>query len=327
MKTLTFLLALFVPALALPAATTGIDAVVSGIPSGTSEVVVAIDTVTPPVPSDYEDPAQAAPKDPQELLKLPPVQPAPAAAVQDPAQQPPQAQPAQAGQRGRRGQFAGGRRGRRGRAGGFGQEPMVPTLIYRSAVETKGASSVTVHTDVPAGSNYRVRVVAINGDNPFPAVLAGAKAMDLKVEADHVASTPLLLTAPVLKLAADQPRTIAAGSTYTLTGTITDPSNFLGSKDRMRVWLSSGKPPAANYDGAQISTVDVTQKDDMITFNFELTAPKDPTTLYFQLGEVSPDFVRKDGSQAAFLVLPDLSAGASALQLKVEPAKPAVALK
>lgn len=194
-------------------------------------------------------------------------------------------------------------------------------MTYRSAVETKGATSVTVHTDVPAGANYRVRAVAIKGDGTFPSVLAGGRATGIKVEADQVASTPVLLTAPVLKLAADQPKSVTAGAAYTLSGTITDPSSFLGSKERMRVWFSSGKPPAANYDGVQVSTVKVTSKEDVLTFTFDLTAPKEPTTLYFQLGEVSPDFVRKDGTQAAFLVLPDLSAGGQPLQLRVEAAK------
>lgn len=194
-------------------------------------------------------------------------------------------------------------------------------MTYRNAVETKGATSVTIHTEVPAGTNYRVRAVAIKGDGSFPSVLAGGKATGVKVEADQVASTPVLLTAPVLKLAADQSTAVTAGSAYTLSGTITDPSSFLGSKERMRVWFSSGKPPSANYDGVQVSTVKVTSKEDVLTFTFDLTAPKESTTLYFQLGEVSPDFVRKDGTQAAFLVLPDLSTGGQPLQLRVEAAK------
>lgn len=327
MKTFACLLALFAPALALSAATTGIDTVVTGIPAGASEVVVAIDTVSAAPAPDYEDPAQpAAQKEQPPLLQLPPAPPAPAAAPVDPAvaQQPPQAQPAQPQ---RAGQQAGQRRGRRGRAGAGGAGMAAATATYRTAVETRGAASMTVHTDVPAGANYRVRAVAIKGENPFPTVLAGGKATGVKVEADRVASVPVLVTAPVLKLASDSPASVVAGSSYTLTGTITDPSSFLGTKSRMRVWFSNGKPPAANYEGVQVSTVKVTMKDDVVTFDFDLTAPKEPTTLYFQLGEVSPDFVRKDGTQAAFLVLPDLSAGASALQLRVEAAKPAVASK
>jgi hypothetical protein len=286
--------------------------VVTGIPAGTSEVVVAIDTVSPAPAPDYEDPAAATQK--AAAQAAPAAQPAaaPAAAAQAAPAAADAAAPAPAGQR----------RGRRGRAGGAGGAGAIgPTATYRSAVETKGATSVTVHTDVAVGANYRVRVVAIKGDGTFPSVLAGGKAMGVKVEADQVASTPVLLTAPVLKLAADQPKSVTAGAAYTLSGTITDPSVFLGSKERMRVWFSSGKPPTANYDGVQVSTVKVTTKEDVLTFTFDLTAPKEPTTLYFQLGEVSPDFVRKDGTQAAFLVLPDLSVGGQPLQLRVEPAK------
>ena len=125
---------------------------------------------------------------------------------------------------------------------------------------------------------------------------------------------------PRLALAPATPASVKANEHYILAGTITDDAEFLGTKNRMRVWFSSGAPPAANYDGAQTSTVIVTSQGDTIAFTFELTAPKDPTTLYFQLGEVSPDFARKDGSQAAFLVLPDLSLGAKPLTLQVTPA-------
>jgi hypothetical protein len=303
MKRLACLLALRTPSLVF-AATTGIDTVVTGIPAGASEVVVAIDTVSAAPAADYEDPAAAAQKA-AAAQPAPAVQPAAAAAA--PAAP---AEPA-----------AGQRRGRRGRAGGAGAGMAAASMTYRNAVETKGATSVTVHTEVPAGANYRVRAVAIKGDGTFPSVLAGGKATGIKVEADQVASTPVLLTVPVLKLAADQAKSVTAGSAYTLSGTIIDPSSFLGSKDRMRVWFSNGQPPAANYEGVQVSTVKVTTKEDVLTFAFDLTAPKEPTTLYFQLGEVSPDFVRKDGTQAAFLVLPDLSAGGQPLQLRVEAAK------
>ncbi|HWA08584.1 MAG TPA: hypothetical protein VG838_03870 [Opitutaceae bacterium] len=317
MKTSVCLLALLAPSLAFAAAT-GIDTVVNGIPAGASEVIVAIDTVSAAAPADYEDPAQqaAAAQKEQPILPLPAAQPA-AAAAADPAAKDGTA-PAPA---------AGQRRGRRGRFGGAGAGGAASTATYRTAVDAKGATSLTVHTEVPAGTNYRVRAVAIKGSDPFPTVLAGGKATGLKVEADKVANTSVLLTAPVLKLAAESPTTVAAGASYTLIGTITDPSSFLGSKTRMRVWFSSGSPPAANYDGVQVSTVKVTMKEDLVTFNFDLTAPKQATTLYFQLGEVSPDFVRKDGSQAAFLVLPDLSTGAKPLQLRVEAAKPSVAAK
>ncbi len=320
MKYLVCFLALLAPAFGASMENSGIDTVVNGIPTGASQIAVAIDVVAPPAAAEYDDPAQQAAVQQQQVLQqLPP--PQPAAAVAAAAAPQPAAAPAAAPQAGQR----QGLRGRRGRPGGFGAGPVTVSPSYLTAVPTHGATSLTVHTNVAAGSNYRVRVVAIKGDGPFPTVLGGGKTAGIKAEADQVAHASVLVTAPMLKLAADNPSAVAAGSHYTLAGTITDPSSFLGTKSRMRVWLNDGTPPAANYDGVQVSTVKVTMKDDDVTFTFDLTAPKKPTTLYFQLGEVSPDFASKDGSQAAFLVVPDLSAGASALQLKVEAAKPSVA--
>jgi hypothetical protein len=336
MKTFACLFALLAPALAVSGAATGIDTTVNGIPAGTSEVVVLIEAAAPPPAPDYQDPAQqAVPAKPDDavqqkqedvLKQLPPpaaaepqAQVAAAQAAAPTAATPQNAAGARQGQR-------QGFRGRRGRAG-QGAAMAASTESYRAAVKPDGATSVTVHSIVPAGSNYRIRVVAIKGNDPFPAVLAGGRTAGVKVETDKITAASVSLAAPVLKLSDDLPASVAANSHFILRGTIDDPSDFLGTKTRMRVWLSDGKPPAANYDGMQVSTVDVTIKDDLVTFNFDLTAPKDPTTLYFQLGEVSPDFARKDGSQAAFLVLPDLSAGASPLQLRVEAAKTSVASK
>jgi hypothetical protein len=335
MKIFVCLVALLAPALAVSGAASGIDTLVSGIPAGASEVVVVIEPAAAPPAPDYQDPAQqAAPpkadntvqQKQEDVIKQ--LQPPAAADPQAPA---PAAQPqaqaaadAQNGAAGRPGQRQA-LRGRRGR-GGIGAATVTVEPI-RDSVKTKGATSVTVHSTVPVGANYRVRVVAIKGDDPFPTVVAGGKTIGVKVEADKIASTSVSLLSPVLKLADDHPATVAANAHFKLAGTITDPSSFLGTKTRMRVWLSAGRPPAANYDGTQVSTVDVTIKDDIVSFNFDLTAPKDPTTLYFQLGEVSPDFARKDGSQAAFLVLPDLSIGANPLQLRVEEPKASVASK
>jgi len=316
MKNLLCFLALLAPAFGASVENSGIDTVVTGIPAGASQIAVAIDVVAPPAAPEYDDATQPAAAQQQVLQQLPPQ--AAAAAV---APQPAAGQAAAAGAVPQAGQ----RRGRRGRPGGFGAGPAVVSPSYLTAIPTKGAASLTVHMSVAAGSNYRVRVVAIKGDGPFPSVLGGGKTAGIKAEADKIAQASVLVTAPVLKLAAGNRAIVAAGSHYTLSGTITDPSSFLGTKTRMRVWLNEGSAPAANYDGVQVSTVNVTMKDDDITFNFDLTAPKNPTTLYFQLGEVSPDFASRDGSQAAFLILPDLSAGASPLQLKVEAAKPSVA--
>ncbi|HVT72923.1 MAG TPA: hypothetical protein VHD61_07285, partial [Lacunisphaera sp.] len=98
MKRLACLLALLTPALVF-AATAGIDTVVTGIPAGASEVVVAIDTVSTAPAADYEDPAAAAQK--AVVPPVPAAQPAaaPAAAPAADAQAAPAAGDAVAGQR------------------------------------------------------------------------------------------------------------------------------------------------------------------------------------------------------------------------------------
>jgi hypothetical protein len=116
----------------------------------------------------------------------------------------------------------------------------------------------------------------------------------------------------------------AAGAKFTLAGRITDAAQSLGAKNRMRVWISENAPPEKNHAGTQISTVDVIANGDDVEFSFNLTAPKTPGTLFLQFGDIPPDFVRDDGSQAPLFVLPDLVAGSNALQVRVEAAPTSV---
>ncbi len=318
MKIFVILTALLFSATAFTAESGGIDVVVNDIPPGASEVVVVVDTATPPPPSDYQDPA-AAPATPPlpKTIEQIRAQAAPADPAVDPAAK---AQPAAADAAGapRRRRGGAGRAGRGGR-GGFGAPVAIPPV--RQAVETGGASSVTVHVARAAGENYRVRAIAMGDDGRLPAVLAGGHADRVKVAASQMAPVALRLKSPVLKLSPANPSAVAAGERFTLAGTITDAAQCLGTKNRMRVWLSENSPLAANHAGTQTSTVDVTTNGNDIEFTFNLTAPKTPGTLFFQFGEVPPDFAREDGTQAPLLVLPNLATGASALQLPIGPPK------
>lgn len=317
MKISACLLALLLPLPAFAAeATSTIDVVVNGIPATASEIVVVVDTVAPMATPSYDEPAAppAAPATPApqavaDLVQAAAPAPAVGAAPAAPAQ--PAGDPAAAGQR---------RRGRRGGAGGagFGAAPATPP--FRQAVATAGATTVTAHIARPAGDNYRVRAIAIGQDGSLPAVLAGGQAAGIKLTAEKAAPVALDLKSPALKLSPDNPTSVAAGSKFTLAGKITDAARSLGAKNRMRVWISENTPPDKNRAGTQISTVEVTAKDDDVDFAFSLTAPKNPGTLYFQFGEIPPDFARDDGTQAPLLVLPDLRAGGSVPQLKIEAA-------
>jgi hypothetical protein len=267
-----------------------LETTITSVPAEATALVFVVDVVAPPEAPSYDD----APPLPQ------PQQPPTPKATADPsatAQQPPQ--PPQ--QRRRRNPSASK------------PPPAVRTEMKLSAP----ASTVTWRTASPTAGNLRIRVAAIKGDNAFPLVIASGQAVGLKTTADAATPVSLALAPPILKLAPEVPQTVAPGAKFTLAGTITDPGNFLGTKNRMRVFLNTGTPPAADRAGMQISTIDVTTKGDNVTFAFELTAPSEPGALYYQFGEISGDFVRADGTQAPFLVLPSTTDGVP-LQLKIQ---------
>jgi hypothetical protein len=266
-----------------------LETTVTRVPADATALVFVVDVVAPPEAPSYDD-AQPPPP-------APPAPQAPKAAA-DPtaaAQQPPQPQ-----QRRRRNLNAA--------------KP--PPAVRTEMKLSSPASTVTWRTSAPTGDNVRIRVVAVKGDAAFPLVIASGKIVGLTTT-DTSTPVSVALTPSTLKLAPDVPQTVAPGAKFILAGTITDPGSFLGTKNRLRVWLSPGTPPAADRAGTQISTIDVTTKDDDVTFAFELTAPSEPGALYYQFGEVSADFARADGSQAPFLMLPAAGAG-TALQVNVQ---------
>lgn len=300
MKSLARSLLIFVPLAWCAAAQSTIEVVVKGVPSDASEVVVVADIVQAPS-SEYEDaPAVVAPAANQiptvaaapVLAQIPGAGVAPAPAAAPAPEQP--------------------RRRRR---------QVVASPIVRTAVPVNGASSITARVTVAEGENYQVRALALRGSDAAPTMMAGGRVGGLKVSAEQSANTAIALQAPVLTLSSANPAVVAPGARYTLAGTIKDAAQSLGTKSRMRVWISEGAPPQANYTGVQTSTVDVTLKGEEIAFQFDLVAPKQATVLYYQFGELPGDFARTDGTQAPFLVLPDIASGAKPLQLRVEPAK------
>jgi hypothetical protein len=277
---------------AFAADTAKIDLTVTGIPANATEVVVVFDAGSAPA-AGYDD---AAP-----VVVPPPAAPAvPVAAPADPAAPAPAAAPVAPPRR------------RRGNAG-----PALPPPT-RASVTVKGATTATLSANVPVGENYQARVLALRGSDSFPSVLAGGRLTALKLTPNATLPLDVALKAPALQLAPGTPTTVAPGARFTLAGTLTDAAHALGTKNRMRVWISEGAPPTANFAGRQVSTIDVTTTGADIAFSFELTAPTRPTTLYLQFGELPADFARADGQQAAFVVLPDVAAGAKPLELRVQ---------
>lgn len=294
------LLAILLSAVSLVRAESAVEATVTGLPAGTTELLFYLDVQEAVEAPGYGEPAAAAPAPAPAALPvaIPPAAGQPAAPAAAPAA------PDAAAQQQRR---------RRG--------PTKPPFNARGSAKPNGTEPVKWSVAAPAGANYRIRVAAIKGDGTFPVVIAGGKATGLKVEADKTTSAAITLAAPSLQLDAANPATVTAGAHFKLAGVVKDPGSFLGTKNRMRVWMSPGKAPTANQAGTQVSTVEVETKDDDVRFTIELTAPKEPGPLFVQFGEVSLDFNRPDGKQVPFMVLPDLTAGGKPIELKVEAAK------
>jgi hypothetical protein len=188
----------------------------------------------------------------------------------------------------------------------------------RAVVSVKAATTATIIAEVPVAETYQARVIALNDNSTFPAVLAGGHVGELKLTAKAPTVLNVSVRAPQLKLAPDNPTMVKAGAPFTLAGTVSDSARSLGTKNRMRVWISEGRAPVTNYAGTQTSTIEVTTKGGDATFRFDLVAPTHATTLYYQFGEIPTDFASSDGRQAPFVVVPDLSAGAVPLSLRVE---------
>jgi len=266
-----------------------LELVVRDVPAGTTEIVVLLDAAVRAAGPGYDDPNAGAPLQPAIQSAATVGDPNAAAAGQEPP-----------------------RRRRRNQAA-----PAVPLETLRHSVTPRGATA-SLSTTLPLAEGYQARVLALRGDGNFPTLLATGRLDQVKIDAAKPAPLEVSLRAPAVKLAADSPASVAPGARYKLAGTITDGGRALGTKNRMRVWISEGTLPNANRAGTQTSTIDVTTNGDDVTFSFDLVAPARPTTLYYQFGEIPTDFARADGRQAPYVMLPDLSAGAKPLELIVK---------
>ncbi len=295
-----FLPLVFPALLAAAAAPTPLEIVVRDIPAGTREVVVLLDAAIRPPGPEYIEPA--IPVAPAVAATAPTTAPLQQVIQQVPtaAAAPNAAAPAAEEPRRRRRTVTG------------------PVIVPQRHLATVSGTSATVRTTLPLSDGYQARVIALRSDDAFPTVLAAGRIDQVKVDANSPAPLSISLIPPTLKLAPTTPTSVSPGATYKLAGTIVDAGRALGTKNRMRVWISAGTPPKMNYAGTQTSTVEVTTTDDDIYFTFELTAPAKPTTLYFQFGEIPSDFAAADGAPAPFLVLPNIGAGAKPLELVVQ---------
>lgn len=279
---------------------------VRNIPAGTTEIVVLLDGAIRPPGPEYNDGAApvAAPAAANAPLQqvLQQVQPTPANPA---AQAAAAAAPAPAAPEQRR------RRGR-GPAG----PPPPPTL--RESLDPKGATTATLKANLPVADGYQARVIALRGDGAFPTLVAGGRIDQVKINTQQPAPLAVSLQAPTLRPDPQNPTTVKRGALYQLRGVVADPARALGTRNRMRVWITEGAAPTKNFSGAQTTTVDVTTEGDDVTFTFDLKAPDQPGTLYYQFGELPPDFARADERQAPFIALPDLNAGGKPLALRVE---------
>ena len=187
----------------------------------------------------------------------------------------------------------------------------------RNSTTTNGATSLVLRTGIAAGSGYRVRAVAISGSGTFPAVLVGGKSASVNVVANSLTTTSITLSSPSLNLSSSNPTSVSSGATFVIAGSITDSANFLDGSTTLRMWTNTGTAPTTNTVGTQNYIFNLSKSGDIYSFSFSLTAPPTSTVLYYQIGENGSAFNRSDGTQAPFLVLPNLNAGTSPLSVNV----------
>ena len=181
-----------------------------------------------------------------------------------------------------------------------------------------GSGEASTVIGVPAGAGYRVRVIALGGSGTFPSVLAGGRQEGVTVTDDIASAVDIALTPPTWTLNPSTPTQVATSSTFNIVMEIEDPADFFSGSSRGRLWWSD-QPLTANVSAIQDTGSLQQIAPGRYQFSISLTAPSMPGTIYYQFGENSPPFNDPRGSEAPFLILPDLNAGQSPLQIEVGP--------
>ena len=184
-----------------------------------------------------------------------------------------------------------------------------------------GTTTTTVVAGLPQTdatlAGYRVRIIATGGGGTFPSVVGGGNARGVPVGVGQLTSVNVGLTVPTLTPDPANPAAIRPGLPVTFRWTIHDPSESLDDSNAMRMWSSDGTAPRNNVSGVQRSASLTSKVGDDYNYSVSFNAPSTPTTMYYQFGDGANSFRDPTGSQAPFLVLPDVNVGSPFLTLTV----------
>ena len=186
-----------------------------------------------------------------------------------------------------------------------------------------GSDSTSLTMGVPAGTNYRVRVIASSNQSNtiFQTVVAGASTNHVSVQQNQLTTVSLTLKAPEILMASNTPEAITAGSTVTLTCHIVDPGLFLDGIPDIYLLVKEGIEPVNNGDGKSISANLVAQHGDTLTYSASYTAPSTPTTVYYQFTQGGSVFADVANHITPEMYLPNYESGGVALKMIVTKAK------
>lgn len=182
-----------------------------------------------------------------------------------------------------------------------------------------GNGTVSGVIGVPAGTGYRVRVIALGGSGTFPSVLAGGRQAGVTVTSGAATSVNVALTQPTFTLDPSTSSQVATGGPYSVVMDVNDPAEFLDGRTSGRFWWST-QTFTNNLAAAQSSGNLQKLGAGHYRFSINMTAPGSPGTIYYQFGESSSGaFDDPAGQQAPFLILPDLNANGPLLAIAVGP--------
>ena len=189
-----------------------------------------------------------------------------------------------------------------------------------------GSDSTSLTMGVPAGTNYRVRVIASSNQSNtiFQTVVAGASTNHVSVQQNQLTTVSLTLKAPEILMASNTPEAITAGSTVTLTCHIVDPGLFLDGIPDIYLLVKEGIEPVNNGDGKSISANLVAQHGDTLTYSASYTAPSTPTTVYYQFTQGGSVFADVANHITPEMYLPNYESGGVALKMFIANSIPAI---
>ena len=193
---------------------------------------------------------------------------------------------------------------------------------YRVAQSiSPGITTTTMVVGVPTTdqtfTGYRVRVIATAGSGTFPSVVGGGKALGVPVGAGQLTLVNVGLTVPTLTPNSANPSAVRPGFSVTFSWTIHDSAQFVDGNNEMRMFSSDRTPPGSNVIGVQRFGSLISKVGDDYSYSISFSAPSTATTMYYQFGEAGYPFDDPTGSQAPFLVLPDVNVASPLLTLTV----------